>query len=426
MISLARMPARVAGSRIALAVALAAGAVVGISATAPAAYAQKQAKPNNSKGFLAAYGPVFELNKAETPDEAALRAGLPKVVAAIETPDDRYAAGAFVNSVGFKLDDSALQRQGIGLMLDSGKVTPDLVAKYHFTMGQLAYNDEDYAAARDAFQKAVDNNFTGGDAVPLLADTYFQEENYDAGLAIYKAEIEKATATGAKPPRDWITRAVSTAYNNDKAIPAIEFSTMLVRHYPEEQTWRDAINIQRNLVLMENPQLLDLLRLADEVGTLSSDRDYIEYADAADVLRAPGAVKRILDEGVAAGKVKTSELVVKEMLDAANARVADDRKDLVDLERDAAAPTASVTLITEAADAFLAYEMFDKAEAFYQMALTKPGVDEAWANQRLGIAQLMQGKTDMAKESFAKVTGQRRPVATLWSVYADQKAAPAS
>ncbi len=422
MFSFARMPARRAGSHLALAIALATGAVAGLALTAPAAYAQKQPKSNNSKGFIAVYGPILELSKAESPDEAALRAGIDQVVAAIENPDDRYAAGAFANNVGVDLGDYSLQRKGINLMLESGKVAPEQVAKFHHTVGQLAYNDDDYTAAREAFQKAIDAGYNRKDLVPLYADTYFQQDDYATGLAMYKTEIETLKASGEKPPREWITRALATAYNNDQAIPAIEFATMLAREYPDTESWRDAINIQRNLVLMEGPELLDLMRLADTVGTMDSDRDYLEYADAADVLRAPGEVKRILDKGIAAGKVSADELVVKETLASAIARVEDDKKDLIALEKEAMAPAATASLATEAADAFLSYQMYDKAETVYLLALGMPGVDESKANLRLGIAQLMLGKSDEAKASFGKVKGQRRPVAGLWSVYADQKA----
>lgn len=406
---------------MALAIALATGAVAGLVATAPAAYAQKQPKSNISKGFTAVYNPVFTLSEGENPDETALRAGLEQVVAAIENADDRYAAGAFINNIGVKLGDRGLQRRGVGLMIESGKVAPDQVAKFHFIVGQLAYNDDDYPVARAAFQQAIDAGYSKSEAFPLLADTHFQEDDYATGLALYKAELEAMVAGGQKPPRDWIARALAAAYNNDQAIPAIEFAIMLAREYPEEETWRDAINIQRNLVLMEGPELLDLMRLADTVGVLNSDRDYLEYADAADVLRAPGEVKRILEKGIASGKVSADELVVKETLTSANSRVEDDKKDLVALEKEAMAPAATASLATEAGDAFLSYQMYDKAETAYQLALGKPGVDESKANLRLGIAQLMLGKGEEAKASFAKVKGQRRPIAGLWAVYADQK-----
>ncbi len=61
---------------------------------------------------------------AEGGDYASAKAQLPTVIAAIETPDDRYMAGNLTLLLGNKLKDPVLQRQGLELMLASGKVDP--------------------------------------------------------------------------------------------------------------------------------------------------------------------------------------------------------------------------------------------------------------------------------------------------------------
>ena len=77
---------------------------------------------------------------------------------------------------------------------------------------------------------------------------------------------------------------------------------------------------------------------------------------------------------------------------------------------------------TGAADAFLSYGEAAKAEALYNIALAKPGAEKDRLLTRLGIAQLDQGKHAEAQASFGKVTGPRRNIAQLWSLYAAQKA----
>nr|WP_161593779.1 hypothetical protein [Parerythrobacter lutipelagi] len=422
MFSLVRKPARHAGSNIAYAIALATGVAVGAVGISAPAYAQKQQKPKNSKGFITAYSPVLELSKAEAPDEAALRAGIETMVAAIENEDDRYAAGAFINNVGVTLQDTSVQQRGISLMIDSGKVPPEQLGKFYYTVGQLAYNNDDFGASREALMQAAAINYTDSDVIPIIADTYFQEDRYEEGVAYYKGAITERQAAGQTPPKEWLTRALATAYNNDLAIPAIEFAAMQARFYPSATAWRDAINIQRNLVLLEGPELLDLMRLADRAGTMEGNRDYLEYADAADVLRAPGEVKRILDKGIAAGAVNRSEPAISDALSAASSRIEGDKADLPELEAEALGASSTAALTLSAADAFLSYGSYDKAEALYQAALQKPGVNASAANMRLGIAQLELGKVEEAKVSFGKVTGQRKPIATLWTVYADQQA----
>ncbi len=50
-----------------------------------------------------------------------------------------------------------------------------------------------------------------------------------------------------------------------------------------------------------------------------------------------------------------------------------------------------------------------------------PGVDTAEVLNRLGIAQMEQGKYDEARNTFAQVQGARQAIARLWGVYAEQR-----
>jgi len=78
-----------------------------------------------------------------------------------------------------------------------------------------------------------------------------------------------------------------------------------------------------------------------------------------------------------------------------------------------------------AADTFLSYGDAAKADELYTLALSKGGIDadKDRALTRLGMAQVEEGKYADAKATLAKVGGVRVPIAQLWTVYADQKAA---
>ncbi len=99
---------------------------------------------------------------------------------------------------------------------------------------------------------------------------------------------------------------------------------------------------------------------------------------------------------------------------------------LPSLEKDARAANATAVTAVASGDAFLSYGEAAKAEALYQIALGKPGVDQGRALTRLGIAQTDQGKYAEAQATFAKITGPRKPIADLWSAYAASKAKPAA
>lgn len=203
---------------------------------------------------------------------------------------------------------------------------------------------------------------------------------------------------------------------------AAKFGLGLVEAYPSTDNWADAIGLARTAGKFQAQETLDLMRLMERTKSFRDTSDFAEYLQAADARRSPAEVLKVLDEGLAAGKLQASDVFVSDNRTVAQARLAADKASLPALERDANAPTATVATIVAAGDAFLSYDQAAKAEGFFTKALTKPGVDADRALTRLGIAQLDQGKTAEAQATFAKVGGVRKPIAQLWSVYAGQKA----
>lgn len=416
-------------SNLALAVALATGAAVGVTALEAPAYAQKkkkkddeQPKKDYSKGFVAVYAPLSQLVAGEGADHAAAKAQIPALLAAIETQDDRHAAGTLIYSLGTSSQDLATQRQGVSLLLESGRVATEQLGLYNFLAGQLAFQAKDFAAARTYVQAAIDAGYTDNDPEVLIAEAYFGEDKLAEGLAALNTAISNRIAAGGEVPLNWFARGISVAYGANMGQPAADLATKMVEHHPSRDTWGDAIAIQRNFFNYESQELIDLLRLAARTNSLRNERDYVEYIEAADPRRLPGEVKRTIDAGVAAGLLNTSDLFVSDARTVANSRIAADQADLPSLERDARAASSSAVTAMAAGDAFLSYEQPAKAEEMYNIALSKPGVDTARVLTRLGIAQIDQGKVAEAEQTFAKVQGARQAIARLWAVYAKQKA----
>ncbi|ABC63359.1 hypothetical protein [Erythrobacter litoralis] len=426
MRSIARTAAR-PGRSIALAIALMAGtAVVGTAIEAPA-HAQrdkkkeKASKPSYSKGFIAAYSPVNEMTKAESPDYAAIKAALPQVEAAVENEDDKFVFGNLNYIIGRDSNDMALQRKGVGLMLESGRTPAENVAQYTFLAGQLAYQEEDWAAARDFIKRAVDLGYNANDPEAIIAETYFNEGQHAAGLTYLGEIIAAKQAAGETVDEAWLRRGITVAYQNDVADQAINYSRMYAEMYPSQDSWGDAISIQRNLVDYDNQTSLDLLRLAKRVDAMRNARDYIDYIEFADFRRLPGEVKVIAEEGIQSGMLESGDVYVAEALNGARSRIASDQAELPSLERDAR-NGSSLPTVMAAGDAFLSYGQPAKAEEFYTKALTLPGVERDRMLTRLGIAQADQGKYAEAAETFAKIqTGPRANIARLWEIYVAQE-----
>jgi hypothetical protein len=180
----------------------------------------------------------------------------------------------------------------------------------------------------------------------------------------------------------------------------------------------------------QNQEQIDLLRLMARTNSFSEARDYIEYIQAADPRRLPAEALKIVNMGLAAGKLQMSDPFVADAKSMSSARIAEDRASLVAMERDARGANATAATAMAAGDAFLSHDNAVKAEEMYKIALTKPGVDAPRVLTRMGIVQIDQGRFAEAQATFAKVTGARVPIAQLWSAFAKSKlpapAAPAA
>jgi len=427
--------------QLALAVVLAStAAVLAVPGFADAAYAQKkkkddkpeEVKPVYSKEFVAAYQPVDTALKAPGADVAAIKPQVLALVPLAVSPDELMALGGLQFNAGISGKDTALQLQGVETMLASGKVKAEELGKYNLTAFQLANSQGQYDKARGYLQKAIDLNYsapnvTTSDLQMNMAELYFAEDRNVEGLKYLSDAIAQRKAQGLAVDPKWYRRGVSVAYNNQIVPQVYDFVQGWVIDNPTPENWRDAVNLTRNLSDFEAPVLLDLLRLGKKVGTLKDKNDYIFYIEAADTRRLPMEVKSVIDEANATGAIpKGSDTWVDEQHKVATGLIAADRAELPALERDANAAAAQLRTVTAAGDAFLSYGEYAKAAGFYEKSLGMAGVDRNLALTRLGIAQVGQGNTVAARETFAKVEGERAPVAMLWSAYAAQQGGTAA
>lgn len=415
-------------STLALSLALATGGAVVATAFEVPASAQRTKKKEEeapkasySKEFVALYTPLKTDSDAAGADAAALKARIPALLALAVSNDEKMAGGQIAYNIGVKAQDVALQVQGLDLMLASGKLPADKIGSIYFAAGQLAQNAGDFAGARARYEQAQAAGYSADDVLAMISESYFAEDNVAAGVDVLDKAIAAKVAAGQPIPESWLKRGLSMTYNAQLGPQSAKYGALLAQHYPTPDSWADAINIQRNTFDYQDQEMLDLMRLAQRASTLRTERDYVDYISAADARRLPGEVSRVIAAGIAAGKLKSNDVFVSEAQSVANGRIKADQGDLPGLERDARAAGATVLTASAAGDAFLSYGQAAKAEEFYTIALTKPGVDTPRVLTRLGIAQFDQGKYAEAQATFAKVQGQREPIARLWGVYAGQK-----
>lgn len=352
------------------------------------------------------------------------KAKLDASAAIASTPGDKLKLGEMTRTYGVLVDDVALQHQGLVLMLDSGVLAPQMTGQVQFLAGVTAYQKGDYAGATRYLQPSFDSGYRDPQGLlqRVLVDAYKRNNDTAGALRVSQAEIAAAKAAGTKPSETAIRTALQAAYDAKQSGPAVDLAVELVKDYPSKTAWNASINVVRALSGYQSQETLDLMRLMGRTGSYADERDYVEYLQAADPRRLPGEAQKVIDAGMAAGKLRTTDTFVSEARNTVSTRIAADRASLPGLERDARAAGASAATVAGAGDAFLSYGDAAKAEALYTIALGKPGVDADRVLTRLGIAQVDQGKAAEAEASFAKVQGARKPIAQLWSAYAAQKA----
>ncbi|GFE72941.1 hypothetical protein [Novosphingobium sp. TCA1] len=444
-------------SRIALAVAMTGGIAAAAAPTMVVAKEKEKApaKASFSKEYAAVAAPVdkaiadakanaavqaasqkAQAAKTDAEKQAAraeVDAAMGGVLAQLQTaeaqatqPFDKLKQGEMTRNVGVLMNDPAMQHKGLVMMLDSGQTSPESLGQVQYLAGVTAYQSEKYDVAARYLQQSFDGGYrdTQNMIQPLLADSYKRSNNPQAALAMVQKELEAAKANGTKPAETSIRSALQASYDAKQLAPSTEYAAMLAQYYPSPATWNISISIVRQLASLQNAENLDLMRLMNVTGAMKDKRDYLEYLQNVDPRAFPGEAVKIMDQGLSKNLLTQAEVGP----DRANSagRVSADKASLPATERDAMKPAATAAQVTGAADVFLSYDEFAKAETLYKAALGKPGVDANKANLRLGMAQAMQGKSADAQATLAKVTGTRAPVAKLWAAYALSKGTPAT
>jgi len=414
-----RMPLfnRGAASAFAMAFALAAGGVAGsVALTTPALAQQPNYSP--SRNFAKVYQPVAAIANAAGGDYASAKAQLPALVAAIENADDRYLAGNLHYALGVKLNDQAMQQQGMEMMLASGKAAPDAVAEMNYFLGEWAYNAQQYAKARQYLAAAKAGGYAQGNIDGLTVESYVKEGQSDQALSTLDTLIQERTRAGQEVPEQWIRRAVVIAAEARNLEQVGKWSGLLLNANPAPETWGQVLGVVSSLATLDRDSQLDLMRLRSVTGSLKDKADYAAYITAADPRAMSNEVGRVLDAAVQAGALSTSDSYYTDVKSIVDNNAAKDRADAPTLAAEARAANGSARDAQNAGDVYLSLQSWAEAEQMFALGLQKPGADRDLFLTRLGIAQFQQGKRAEAKATFDQVGGQRAAVARLWSAFA--------
>jgi len=381
--------------------------------------------------------PEIKISKEIKPQVAAIQAAMatetpadakPLVEALLAEnlgPDDRFVAGQLAIQLGGTLKDTGLQEQGILASIDSGRTAAEQLPAFNFFAGNFAYGAERWADAAKYFQAAYDLGYRDNNVEPLLAETFFKRNMYAEGLAKWDEIMKNANASSTKAPETWYRLARDRALaSKDKNLYA-KWATKWASAYPSGDSWGDAVAANRTTSQGDSVQNLEVLRFMKAAGSLKTARDYKEYAEEAQRKNLFGEVVMVLEEGKQKGIIPAGNPILVEVLQPAQREVSADRASLP-AQPSGVRGSGSSSVMMNFADVWLGYKDYDKAVSFYEAALTKPDADMNRGYMGIGTAHAYAGRFDQAKQAFAKISGTRAPLASMWQTWIEQQTAPAA
>lgn len=339
------------------------------------------------------------------------------------TADDRYYLNRFRINVAQATQDYASLRPALATAAQSSFVTPQEKVTFTKALRGLAYQANDLPEAVKWGEQLVALSPNDGQAAIELAQIYNQAKQPDKGYVAVKRAIDAQKAAGQPVPEAWYRSAAATTANTPAMANEFGSATLAwVSAYPTPDNWRTVLELFQDRAKFDDQGNLDLFRLKRAASALKGEKDYVEYAETANLRGLPGEAKAVLDEGISKKMLDTAKPYVRDLKAIVEPKVARDKASLAGLEKEAKA-SPGVKLIAGLGDAYMGYGNYAKAIEMYRAALTKTGADAATLNTRIGIALAKSGDKAGAEAAFKSVQGGARgTLAQYWLAWLGQQA----
>jgi tetratricopeptide (TPR) repeat protein len=350
-------------------------------------------------------------------DYASLPAKLAAAQAVASNADDKYAIGQLQLKAALAQKDNAAMSAAVDSIANSGYVDAATSSKLYASLGTTFYNNKQFDQAAAAFQRAVTVDPRNAEVYSLLGEAKFALGQKADAASDFQRAVQIATAGGQKPDEALLKRAVSVAYDARSPL-AVDLSRELASTYPTAESWRNSIAIYRNYNHPDVEGTLDLLRLMQATGSMTSPGDYALFAESSADQSNFNEAQAVIDAGVAAHVVDPSS---PQFRDIVNGLKGKQKATAADLEAAAKMSPSPVNLL-HIGDRYYGMGEYSKAADVYRLVLTKAGADKDVTNLHLGMALARAGDKAGATAALSAVGGSRSDIAKYWLVYVQQHA----
>jgi tetratricopeptide (TPR) repeat protein len=359
---------------------------------------------------------LVELQKAvDSNDTASIPSKLAAAEAVASTKEDRYLIGNMQLKAALAAKDNTAMAAAIDTIAASNYESPAKVARLYMAVGSHFYEAKQPAQAIPLYQKGLALDPQSADLLINLGEAQSANGNKAEAVSTFQRAIQIQSAAGQKPQEALYKTALSIAY--DAKLPSTgDLSRQWVTAYPSAESWRNAIAIYRNESHQDVEGTLDLLRLMQATGSLSTAGDYRLFMESAAEQSNFNEAQAVLDAGMAANVVSASDPSFRDDIAGIKAKP---KATAADLEEALKSSPSAINVI-RIGDRFYAMGNYSRAAEIYREALSRSGVDANIANLHLGMALARGGDKAGATAALSAVTGPRADIAKFWLVYVKQ------
>ncbi|HTV80140.1 MAG TPA: tetratricopeptide repeat protein [Steroidobacteraceae bacterium] len=304
----------------------------------------------------------------------------------------------------------------------ASKFTPQSELKQRVVQAASMYEElKNYDKAIEYANRAIKDGY-GSPALQLVvAQSYYQKNDFKDAERFIRGLVDEQAKAGQTPGDDMLQLGLSSALKTDDSAGQSHFLELLVTYHPKPEYWQNLLDGMFRAKLSDR-QLLQVYRLAADVGAIKRGSDYAEMAQLALDAGSPGEAVAILNKGFANNvfTVPADKNRNQHLLDSAKKDAAADQPTLAKTEADAANAPNGDKLVSVGVGYF-GYGDFNKASKDLAAGLAKgPTKDAADARLTLGIAQLKSGAKEEAVKTFRSVKGDPtlERLAALWTLRA--------
>ncbi len=288
------------------------------------------------------------------------------------------------------------------------------------TLAQLSFVTENFDGAIKYANQYLNDVGPDADMYVVLGTAYYQKEQYSKIIPPVEKAISMTREKGGNTKESWwlLLRVAYWEQNNYKKVRDI--LETLVNYWPKKEYWIQLAGVYSEL--KDDARQLAAYEAAHDQGMLQSSSELVTLSQLFMQLDAPYKGAKVLEEGLAAGKIDKNVRNLR--LQAQAWQMAQDDKKAIAPLRQAASMSSDGNLFAMLATSHLNLSQYKECVDASNKAIGRGGLkNQGETYLVLGMCQFERKSLASAKKSFQNASrfDKSRSNATAWIGYVNSE-----